>query len=130
MAPTRTLRRKRFSQNRPPERPNPPRRPLRPRAGHRLISRVKSPKVEFTRLKDCRNLDAKNRSVVDRRLPYQWPIDTEVLMHENIAQAHDILPRHGTVSRLKTATQSRNRLSNTRQPLCDGVTKSFIGHET
>ena len=66
---------------------------------------------------DGRDLGAQNRGMIYRRLPDQWPIDAELLMNQNVAQAHNVLPRHKTVSGFDFGTQPGNRFSNGREPL-------------
>jgi hypothetical protein len=56
-------------------------------------------------------------------------MDAEVLVHQNVAQADNILPWHQTVSVLDFGTQLGNGLSNRRKPLCDRVAKRLISHE-
>ena len=67
--------------------------------------------------------------MIYRRLPDQWPIDAELLMNQNVAQAHNVLPRHKTVSGLYFGTQPGDRFSNGREPLGNRVAKRIIGDE-
>ncbi len=59
-----------------------------------------------------RNPGTQDRRMICHCLPHQRPIDAEVLMHQNIAQTYNVLPRHLTVSRLHLGTQPRDRFSH------------------
>jgi hypothetical protein len=67
--------------------------------------------------------------VVDRSPPDQRPINAEVLVNQNIPQAHDIAPWHGVVSRCDCRAQSGDCFTDDRQLLSDGVAESLVGEE-
>jgi hypothetical protein len=56
-------------------------------------------------------------------------MDAEIFVHKNVAQTHDVLPRHGRIASLDFGTQPANRLSNSREPLSDRVAQRVVGHE-